>query len=90
MVAIAAGKMKEGSQEGAAGRLESAWNAEFKEKQIHQKVEVSKIDILDTRKISDGSGQSFCGSQQVIQSGRFGSPRAHRVLFRWAIRETDR
>ena len=34
-------------------------NAEFKEKQIHQKVEVTKIDILDTRKINDGAGQSY-------------------------------
>lgn len=34
-------------------------NPEFKEKQIHQKVEVTKIDILDTRQIKDGSGQSF-------------------------------
>jgi hypothetical protein len=39
--------------------LYQAQNAEFKEKQIHQKVEVSKIDILDTRKISDGTGQSY-------------------------------
>jgi hypothetical protein len=42
-----------------AAALYQAQNAEFKEKQIHQKVEVSKIDILDTRKISDGAGQSF-------------------------------
>ena len=34
-------------------------NPEFKEKQIHQKVEVTKIDILDTRQIKDGSGQSY-------------------------------
>lgn len=34
-------------------------NPEFKEKQIHQKVEVTKIDILDTRQIKDGAGQSF-------------------------------
>ncbi len=42
-----------------ASALYQAQNAEFKEKQVHQKVEVSKIDILDTRKITDGSGQSF-------------------------------
>jgi hypothetical protein len=42
-----------------ASALYQAQNAEFKEKQIHQKVEVSKIDILDTRKINDGSGQSY-------------------------------
>jgi hypothetical protein len=34
-------------------------NPEFKEKQIHQKVEVTKIDVLDSRKISDSSGQSY-------------------------------
>jgi hypothetical protein len=34
-------------------------NPEFKEKQIHQKVEVTKIDILDTRKINDQSGQTY-------------------------------
>jgi len=34
-------------------------NPEFKEKQIHQKVEVTKIDILDTKKINDQSGQTY-------------------------------
>jgi hypothetical protein len=29
------------------------------EKQIHQKVEITKIDILDTRKIEDGAGKSY-------------------------------
>lgn len=42
-----------------AAALYKAQNPEFKEKQIHQKVEVTKIDILDTRKIKDGSGQSY-------------------------------
>jgi hypothetical protein len=42
-----------------AAALYQAQNAEFKEKQIHQKVEVSKIDILDTRKASDEAGQSY-------------------------------
>ncbi len=42
-----------------AAALYQAQNAEFKEKQIHQKVEVSKIDILDTLKVSDGAGQSY-------------------------------
>jgi hypothetical protein len=42
-----------------AAALYQAQNGEFKEKQIHQKVEVTKIDILDTRKISDGVGQSY-------------------------------
>jgi hypothetical protein len=32
---------------------------EFKERQIHQKVEVTKIDILDTRQIKDGAGHSY-------------------------------
>ena len=36
-----------------------ARNPEFKEKQIHQKVEVTKIDILDTRQLKDGSGHSY-------------------------------
>ena len=40
-----------------AAALYQAQNAEFKEKQIHQKVEITKIDILDTRKINDGAGQ---------------------------------
>lgn len=42
-----------------AAALYRAQNPEFKEKQIHQKVEVTKIDILDTRKINDQSGQSY-------------------------------
>jgi len=42
-----------------AAAIYKAQNPEFKEKQIHQKAEVTKIDILDTRKISDGSGKSY-------------------------------
>lgn len=42
-----------------AAAMYSAQNPEFKEKQIHQKVEITRIDILDTRKINDGSGQAF-------------------------------
>jgi hypothetical protein len=42
-----------------AAALYRAQNPEFGEKQIHQKVEVTKIDILDTRKMKDGSGQPF-------------------------------
>jgi hypothetical protein len=42
-----------------AAALYKAQNPEFKEKAIHQKAEVTKIDILDTRKIKDGSGQSY-------------------------------
>ncbi len=42
-----------------AAALYKAQNPEFKEKQIHQKVEVTKIDILDTRKINDGAGKSY-------------------------------
>jgi len=42
-----------------AAALYRAQNPEFKEKDIHQKVEVSKFDIVDTRKINDGSGKSF-------------------------------
>ena len=42
-----------------AASIYRSQNPEFKEKQIHQKVEVTKIDILDTRKIKDGSGQSY-------------------------------
>jgi hypothetical protein len=42
-----------------AAAIYKAQNPEFKEKQIHQKVEVTKIDILDTRKIKDGLGQSY-------------------------------
>ena len=34
-------------------------NEEFAEKQIHQKVEITKIDILDTRKVNDNSGQTY-------------------------------
>jgi len=36
-----------------------AQNPESKEKQIHQKVEITKIDILDSRKINDNSGQTY-------------------------------
>lgn len=42
-----------------AAALYVAQNPEFKAKQIHQKVELTKIDILDTRRIKDGAGQSF-------------------------------
>jgi len=42
-----------------AATLYKSQNPEFKEKQIHQKVEVTKIDILDTRKVSDGAGKSY-------------------------------
>jgi hypothetical protein len=42
-----------------AAAIYKAQNPEFKEKQIHQKVEVTKIDILDTRKINDGAGKSY-------------------------------
>jgi hypothetical protein len=34
-------------------------NPEFKAKQIHQKVELTKIDILDTKRINDQSGQTY-------------------------------
>ena len=39
--------------------LYKAQNSEFKEKQIHQKVELTRIDILDTRKEKDGAGRSY-------------------------------
>jgi len=42
-----------------AAALYKAQNPEFKEKQIHQKAEVTKIDILDTRKTNDGAGKSY-------------------------------
>ena len=42
-----------------AAAMYLARNSEFKEKQIHQKVEVTKIDILDTRQLKDGSGHSY-------------------------------
>ena len=42
-----------------AAALYKAQNPEFKEKEIHQKVEVSKLDILDTRKMKDGVGVSY-------------------------------
>lgn len=42
-----------------AAALYKAQNPEFKEKQIHQKTEITKIDILDTRKIQDGAGKSY-------------------------------
>jgi hypothetical protein len=42
-----------------AAAIYLAQNVEFKEKQIHQKVEVTKIDILDSRKMNDNSGQTY-------------------------------
>ena len=42
-----------------AAAMYQARNPEFKERQIHQKVEVTKIDILDTRQIKDGAGHSY-------------------------------
>jgi hypothetical protein len=49
-------------------------NPEFKERQIHQKVEVTKIDILDTREIKDGAGHSYeavtvCTEGNLIRTG---------------------
>jgi|GEM_PF-370004 len=32
---------------------------EFSEKQIHQKCEITRIDIMESRRIKDGSGQSY-------------------------------
>ena len=42
-----------------AAALYKSQNTEFQAKAIHQKVEVTKIDILDTRKINDGAGKSY-------------------------------
>jgi hypothetical protein len=42
-----------------AGAAYQAQNPEFKERQIHQKVEVTSIDIVDTRQIKDGAGHSY-------------------------------
>ncbi len=42
-----------------AAALYKTQNPEFKEKEIHQKVEVAKLDILDTRKMKDGAGVSY-------------------------------
>ena len=42
-----------------AASMYQARNPEFKERQIHQKVEVTKIDIVDTRQIKDGAGHSY-------------------------------
>jgi len=42
-----------------AAAMYLAQKVEFKEKQIHQKVEVTKIDILDSRKINDNTGQTY-------------------------------
>ena len=36
-----------------------ARNPEFKEREIHQKVEVTKIDVLDSREFKDGVGHSY-------------------------------
>ena len=42
-----------------AAAMYLAQNVEFKEKQIHQNVEVTKIDILDSRQMNDNSGQTY-------------------------------
>ena len=42
-----------------AATMYTAANPEFKEKQIHQKVEVTDIKILNTRKLNDRSGNSY-------------------------------
>lgn len=42
-----------------AAAMYTAQNVEFGKKQIHQKVEITKIDILDSRKIKDGAGKSY-------------------------------
>jgi hypothetical protein len=42
-----------------AAAIYLAQNVEFKEKQIHQKTEITKIDILDSRKMNDNSGQTY-------------------------------
>jgi len=50
--------LEEPAQKKAAA-LYKAQNPKFKEKQIHQKAEVTKIDILDTRKINGDAGKSY-------------------------------
>ena len=42
-----------------AAALYTTRNEEFAEKQIHQKVEITNIDILDSRRINDSSGQTY-------------------------------
>ena len=42
-----------------AAMMYQARKPEFKEKQIHQKVEVTRIDVLHTRQLKDGAGHSY-------------------------------
>lgn len=69
-----------------AAALYKAQNPEFKEKQIHQKVEVTKIDILDTRQIKDGSGQSFETVRVRAEGNLVRTGTVHQLEFREPVR----
>ncbi len=71
-----------------AAAMYVAQNPEFKEKQIHQKVEVSKIDILDTRKISDGAGKSYEAINVRARGGLVRTGTLNGLEFREPVRFT--
>lgn len=63
-------------------------NPEFKEKQIHQKVEVTKIDILDTKKINDNSGQSYEAVTVKAEGNLIRTGTVNQLEFREPVRFT--
>lgn len=71
-----------------AAAMYIAQNPEFKEKQIHQKVEVTKIDILDTRKISDGAGQSYEAINVRAEGGLIRTGTVNGLEFREPVKFT--
>lgn len=74
-----------------ARNLILATAAEFQQKQIHQKVELNKVDILESKRLQDKSGQTFQALQvrasgNLIRTGtlrgiEFREPAAFEVSF---------
>jgi hypothetical protein len=71
-----------------AAALYQVQNAEFKEKQIHQKVEVIKIDILDTQKIKDGAGESYEAATVHAEGNLIRTGTVNKLEFREPVKFT--
>jgi len=69
-----------------AAAIYKAQNPEFKEKQIHQKAEVTKIDILDTRKINDGAGKSYEAVSVRAESNLIRTGTVNKLEFREPVK----
>jgi hypothetical protein len=61
-------------------------NEEFAEKQLHQKVEITKIDILDTRKINDNSSQTYEAANVRAQGNLIRTGTVNKLEFREPVK----